>query len=73
MVKMHVHERRTLAQLQEKLRNVNYIITDEFSVIGQRIFTWIDQRLRQASTVMDVTYGGFNVIMVDDTAQLPPV
>lgn len=66
-------ERRTLAQLQEKLRNVNYIITDEFSVIGQRIFTWIDQRLRQASTVMDVTYGGFNVIMVDDTAQLPPV
>lgn len=66
-------ERRTLAQLQEKLRNVNYIITDEFSVIGQRIFAWIDQRLRQASTVMDVTYGGFNVIMVDDTAQLPPV
>lgn len=66
-------KRRTLAQLQEKLRNVNYIITDEFSVIGQRIFAWIDQRLRQASTVMDVTYGGFNVIMVDDTAQLPPV
>lgn len=66
-------ERRTLAQLQEKLRNVNYIIIDEFSVIGQRIFAWIDQRLRQASTVMDVTYGGFNVIMVDDTAQLPPV
>ena len=64
---------RALTQLQERLHNKKYIIIDEFSVIGQKMLGWIDKRLRQASGILDVVFGGFSWILVGDIAQLPPV
>ena len=64
---------KPLATLQNKLLGVKYIIIDEFSVIGQKMLGWIDRRLRQASGLMDETFGGFSLILVGDIAQLPPV
>ena len=64
---------KPLASLQNKLASTKYIIIDEFSVIGQTMLGWIDRRLRQASGLMNETFGGFSLILVGDTAQLPPV
>ena len=55
------------------LQTVRYIIIDEFSVIGQKLFAWIDRRCHQATGHMNVAFGGLSIILVDDIAQLPPV
>ena len=31
-----------LSQLQDNLANVNYLIIDEYSFVGQSLFGWID-------------------------------
>ena len=64
---------RVLSKLQLRLANVRYIVIDEFSVIGQKMFGWIDRRLRQASGLTDVLFGGYSLILVGDLAKLPPV
>ena len=64
---------KALAQLQEKLKNVKYVIIDEFSVIGLRMLGWIDKCLQQARGLMNTVFGGYSIIMVGDIAQLPPV
>ena len=41
--------------------------------MGQKMFGWIDRRLKQVSGLMDTLFGGFPIILVGDIAQLPPV
>ncbi len=62
-----------LDRLQQKLKNIKYIIIDEISMCSQQHFEWIDKRLRQASGRMNAVFGGYNIILVGDFAQLPPV
>lgn len=38
-----------LANLQHELDGVRYLIIDEFSVIGQRMFAWINRRCKEAT------------------------
>ena len=37
-----------LAKLQKDLNGITYLIIDEFSVIGQKMFAWINKRYKQA-------------------------
>ena len=62
-----------LQQLQSNLENVQYLIIDEYSFVGQSLLGWIDNRCRQATGRTDMTFGGISVILVGDIAQLPPV
>jgi ATP-dependent DNA helicase PIF1 len=62
-----------LESLQNRFKNIKFIIIDEFSMVGCKMFHQIDQRLREASNVKDKIFGGFSVIIVGDTKQLPPV
>ena len=62
-----------LQKLQISLKGIKYIIIDEFSVIGQTLFGWIDRRCHQATGKMNVHSGGFSVILIGNIAQLPPV
>ena len=62
-----------LSNLQMRLKDVKYIIIDEFSVIGQNMFGWIDKRCCQVTGSLEETFGGISVILVGDIAQLPPV
>ena len=62
-----------LQQLQSNLENVQYLIIDEYSFVGQSLFGWIDSRCRQATGRTDMTFGSISVILVGDQAQLPPV
>ncbi|CAB4431124.1 unnamed protein product [Rhizophagus irregularis] len=63
-----------LKQLQDKLRDVSYVIIDEKSMIGRQMLALIDMRLRQAfSEHNNKPFGGRSVIMFSDFGQLPPV
>ena len=53
--------------------NVEYLIIDEYSVIGQKMFGWINRRCKQATGVSSLPFGGTSVILVGDVGQLPPV
>ena len=63
----------TLVQLQENLKHVEYVIIDEYSMLGQKLFGWIDRRLRQVTGHLDQCFGGKSLILIGDPAQLPPV
>ena len=62
-----------LAQLQNDLESIEYIIIDEYSMIGQASFGWVDKRCRQATGLKDQILGGKSLILIGDVCQLPPV
>lgn len=62
-----------LQQLQTSLEGVRYLIIDEYSLVGQSLFGWIDSRCRQATGKENKPFGGISIIIVGDIAQLPPV
>ena len=62
-----------LQQLQSNLENVEYLIIDEYSLVGQGLLGWIDSRCRQATGLASRSFGGLSVIVVGDIAQLTPV
>ena len=62
-----------LMKLQQFLLNISYIVIDEFSVVGQRFLSWIDQRCRQGTGNTSLPFGGLSIILVGDIGQLPPV
>ena len=63
----------SLIRLQQNLKDINYIIIDEYSMLGQTMFGWIDRRCRQATGKIDEVFGGKSIILVGDPGQLPPV
>ena len=60
--------------LQQDLMGVNYLIIDEISMVGRKLFGQVDQRLRQAfpHRAQDVL-GGCSCLLVGDFGQLSPV
>ena len=64
---------QSLVELQSKLSNSNYILIDEYSMLGQKTFGWIDRRCRQATGEKSLLFGGKSIILIGDPAQLPPV
>ena len=64
---------QSLVRLQNALKEISYIIIDEYSMLGQKMFAWVDKRCRQASGLTDQLFGSKSIILVGDPAQLPPV
>ena len=64
---------QSLHTLQDNLLSVEYVIIDEYSMLGQRTIGWIDRRCRQATGLKDSLFGGKSIILIGDPAQLPPV
>ena len=52
---------------------LQYLIIDEFSVIGQKRFGWINKRCKEATSRTTIPFGGISVILVGDIAQLPSI
>ena len=50
-----------------------YILIDVMSMMGQKMFSWVDRYLRQATGKLEQPFGGISVILFGDFAQLPPV
>ena len=64
---------QSLCRLQESLNNINFIIIDEYSMLGQVTFGWMDKRCKQATGYNDKVFGGKSLILTGDPGQLPPV
>ena len=63
----------SLARLQQQVTGKNYLIIDEMSMLGQRMMSWVDKQLRQATEHLEQPVGGISVILLGDFGQLPPV
>ena len=63
---------KQLQQLQQDLAGVEYLIIDEMSMVGRRLFAQVDMRLRQAKRAKQVL-GGCSCLLVGDFGQLSPV
>ena len=63
-----------LKGLQEKFNNVAVLVIDEKSMIGQKTFWMISERLKEARPqAQDQPFGGVSVVLLGDFRQLPPV
>ena len=62
-----------LSRLQLNLQQIDYILIDEYSMLGQTTFGWIDKRCKQATGFYDKVLGGKSLILIGDPGQLPPV
>jgi Helitron helicase-like domain at N-terminus/PIF1-like helicase len=62
-----------LARIRDIIKGVKYIFLDEVSMVGPRDLYTISRRLCEALNRHDVPFGGLNVILAGDFAQLPPV
>lgn len=52
---------------------MDYLLIDEYSMLGQTTMGWIHRRYRQATELQEVLFGGKSVILIGDPVQLPPV
>ena len=64
---------QSLCRLQENINGVEYIIIDEYSMLGQVTFGWVDKRCKQATGCYNKVLGGKSLILFGDPGQLPPV
>ena len=64
---------QSLVNLQENLLGVDYLLIDEYSMLGQSTLGWMDRRCRQATGLKDQLFGGKSMILLGDAGQLPPV
>ncbi|CAB1111050.1 unnamed protein product [Ectocarpus sp. CCAP 1310/34] len=71
-----------LRDLQERMAEVDFILVDEFSMVGQDILGLMSARGKQAvegrrgdgiEDFRQDVFGGLSIILVGDPAQLPPV
>ena len=70
---LHELSDQSLRQLQERFRNTAIIVIDEYSMLHQYQLSWISYRLQQAKGNFKEPFGGLIVVLIGDTAQLPPV
>ena len=66
-------ESSVLNEARSRLQGVQYIFVDEVSMIACHELYSISARLAQITNTHDVAFGGLNVILAGDFAQLPPV
>jgi ATP-dependent DNA helicase PIF1 len=62
-----------LVALQKTMRNVRLLIIDEFSFLSAAVFDTLDRHLRLIFPHSHLPFGGLNIVLCGDPAQLPPV
>ena len=65
----------SLQRLQLRLEGKRFLIVDEMSMIGHKMLSWLDNRLRTGTGTgrQDIPFGGMPIILMGDFGQLPPV
>jgi hypothetical protein len=62
-----------LNRLTCRYEQLQFVVIDEISLVGVRIFNVIDNRLRSIKHIQNNFFGGFDVIMTFDFYQAPLV
>ena len=66
--------RQALSVLQEEMKHIQYILIDEMSFIGPKLFVQIESRLRECFPEKNNhSFGNRSIILVGDLGQLPHV
>ncbi len=63
----------SLQRLQLRLEGKRFLIVDEMLMIGHKMLSSLDNRLRAGTGKEDIPFGGMSVILMGDFGQLPPV
>src|SRR5215471_18389348 len=63
---------KAFANIQSRLRGVDYIFFDEVSMLSCHDLYKISAQLAKAFNLHEVPFGGINIIFAGDFAQLPP-
>ena len=67
-------EGERLHHMQQSLAGMHYLIIDEMSMVGRKMFGQVDKRLRQVFPHhADLLFGGCSCLLFGDFGQLPPV
>lgn len=61
-----------LHAFKKAMRNIKFVVIDEFSMVGCELMHKIDQRLRQGKDNPNEEFGGVFLYMFGDINQLPP-
>src|SRR6266404_2848065 len=64
---------RSVAQTRARLDGVDYVFLDEVSMLSCHDMYRISAQMAKASNDHDLPFGGKNIILAGDFAQLPPV
>jgi hypothetical protein len=67
------NENAMLTQVRSRLEGVDYIFIDEVSMLACHEMYKISSQLAKCLNVLDLPFGGVNMIFAGDFAQLPPV
>jgi hypothetical protein len=62
-----------LSALQQTWLECRLLIVDEYSMVGLQLLSDMDSKLRELRCRQDEIFGGLNVLLIGDIAQLPPV
>ena len=69
----HLHG-QALSVFQEEMKHIQYILIDEMSFIGPKLFVDIESRLCECfPETNNHSFGNRSIILVGDLGQLPPV
>ncbi|KAF5318409.1 hypothetical protein D9611_013936 [Ephemerocybe angulata] len=63
---------KALDEARLRMRGVDYVFMDEISMVSCQDLYLIDARLKDITTLHDLPFGGVNIIVAGDFAQLPP-
>lgn len=61
-----------LEEARIRMMNVDYVFLDEISMVSCQDLYLIDARLKSITKMDDLPFGGVNIIVAGDFAQLPP-
>lgn len=61
-----------LEEARSRMRGVDYIFLDEMSMVSCQDLFLIDSRLKEITQLDDLPFGGVNMVVAGDFAQLPP-
>ena len=71
--KLTGNEHSAMALVKSRLDSVDYIFLDEILMLSCHDLYKISAQIAKARNIMDVPFGGINMIFAGDFAQLPPV
>ena len=67
------NQNASIAQVRARLEGVDYIFIDEVSMLACHDLYKISAKLAKSLAILDLPFGGINIIFAGDFAQLPPV
>jgi ATP-dependent DNA helicase PIF1 len=67
------NEATSIAAINERIQGVEYVLLDEVSMVSCEDLQTLASQAAMAQNIHDVEFGGLNLILAGDFAQLPPV